>query len=628
MPNRLVKTGNIHYVPAVEAIPAREAYCTTIGPTIKEQQKAREVRQLKSSSGAGSSTPIPIGIEVDAITGESRVIYGTAKKAKGVKDNYEQPLIPPQIVCFPADPGRAGMPAQTIYENFSGWNAGARSIDAFRCDGFVRFRVPLTPIGVVVGLANDDESTSFAEATHAIYAHGTTIAVVESGKVVATAPVAPGALPLITIVRVATVVTYHVDDWSYTSLKTSAGTVCLDAALYSAGDFVDSPSIGDIEQLAGIGAEASGSARTPAFVGVGADDGGYAFGLAQTPRWAPDMALPTCELPGPAFGSAVVRFHGRGGDDVVGGAAVAPLFVATGDGGFPQTTLVYGGAMVPPILGAGVLLSGTRATGSATISFAGVGSDHAYVGGRGDTPPWVGLGFEAPLPGSYGVWETLALSDFVAIQPVTFIVVHDGLALGDSATIVQLYEQTVFDGLLLGDNASVTQIIEMMVRDGLALSDSLATDRQAFQYAVNIATGALTAYSNFDFLGFVEAGGASYGYRPDGLYRIGDATDDGELLEALLDLGAVDPGTNLKQRMEGAYLGLSTDGEAFMRLVGDDGQEWTYRIEQRPAAAKAKFGRGLQSREWRVSIHLVDASEVDLQSIEFLVYTAVRRWKR
>lgn len=659
MANRLIKRGRATYVEAVPSRPAVPAYCVSTAPAPSTEQKKGGLRTGFSdgsrpaySSGGSISQASLSGLKDN----KNELYYGMLLRPTG-EDQLESGVVGYEIasgirvlgpagaqrlaadasvtahyeggvVCYPAIPAIEGSPAQVINESQLGWNGGARSIDFFAGDGFVQFRLGPRPIGVVAGLVNTDASAAFNEATHAIYAHGVTIDILERGQVVATAPASPADNPLITIVRRDHRVYYYVDSWLFTSTTQSTGPVYLDAALYSTGDMVDEPVIGALTALpAGLVEHGSGAGTLPALAGLGSK-GGYAVGLGE---------LPALTGAGTGFQTGLNRgagtlpaLAGQGADRAyAAGAGEIPVLAGQGEGGFPQFSTAYGGGVMPPLIGGGVMMTGTLGHGAAVLpALSGYGADRPYAAGAGTLPPMLGYGDDGPSPGTYGVMEWLYLLDFVVLQPVVFMVMYDGLTFEDSASIVLVYDHTAFDGLMLSDSATTSMIIEAMVRDGLALSDRIDTERQALQYAVNIATGALTSYTNFDFLGFAQTARGTYGYRADGLYRIGGSTDDGALMEALLDLGAIDPGTNLKQRMEGAHLGLATDGSAYMRLVGDDGQEWLYQIDQRPAAARAKFGKGLESREWNVSLHLVDASTADLQSIEFLVHTAVKRWKR
>lgn len=662
MTNRLVKRGETTYIPEVPSRPEIPAYCvgTTPSPAVEKKTAGLRTEGQTSSGGAvfssrGQTTAANMSAYANGVSspyGGIRIQYaGTVDVTTGQRDfeiapgvKVPQDAITEQssgiapanasvvthyeggIVCYSAIPAVQGVPAKTQLDSKLGWNAAARSIRSISGDGFVQFRSCLKPIGMVAGFANDDIGTSFNESTHAFYMHGTSIQVVEQGIVIATTPYSPADDPLLTIVRRSGEVTYYADTWHLRSTQQSTGPILLKAYLYCAGDFVDSPRIGPIAEVPPLTSYGVLTGSLPRLAGLFADHD-YASLDGVLPRMTGAFTAQALNV----LSGRMPRMAGLFADhDYASLDGILPVLSGSFVGGEPAFTVTELSGLAPLMVGSFLGRSGTSGALSGSLPrLAGLFADDDYAELRGAMPGgWLSYFDDGPAPGSYGEMEFLYLADYVVFQPIIFLVVHDGLQFADSASIVLLYDRAVYDGLALSETASPSAIIEAMVRDGLSLGDSIDVSRQALQYAVNIATGAVTTYSNFDFHGFVNAGGETYGYRPDGLYRLGGTTDDGELLEALLDLGSLDPGTNLKQGLSGAFLGLSTDGEAFMRLVGDDGQEWLYQIENRPQSARAKFGKGLASREWRVSLHFVEVSDVDLQSIEFLVYTAARRWKR
>lgn len=644
MTNRLSKQALTTYVPGIPGTPYLPAYCvqspqvvtTQLQKTPKNTWKALSsgtTQTYGSNSGSLALIPIP----ANPLTQEEAFTYfqyvsPVDEPASGSNfhptADYTYTYSGGGQTCYPAVPATPGTPAQILTQDILGWNGGASSIATLSGDCYATFKFPPKPIAVVCGLAGGDASADYNEATHAFYAHGTTLQIVERGVVVATVTgVTLSTQPTLTIIRRGARVTYHVGAWQYTSGSQSSGPVVLDAALYSSSDYVDVPVFAALSGVSLAVPQGGGFAWSlralDAHLGIA--QAGFAWRLPKLTNTITGVQTGlnrfSWTLPSLA---ALLSDHAVGMLDLH-----LPLLRSTISSGAPQFAVGGFAWVLPPLQPSLVMKTG------GLVHFAWIlpkpaylFADRPYAQFKLELPAFNTYMDDGPMAGTYGVMEPVALVDFYHSAGTLLGVIQDGLGFDLELTLLLIFEADYYDGLLISESWTVTQLIAAMIRDGLAVNSSLAnTQREALQYAVNIATGAVSTYQNFDFLGFVQAGGETYGYRADGLYRLGGNTDDGALMEALLDIGSIDPGSNLKQRMECAYLGLSTDGHAFMRLVGDDGEEWLYEIEQRADAARAKFGRGLQSREWRVSLKLIDVTAVDLQSIEFVLYTASRRWK-
>lgn len=621
MANRLTKIGIFVQYPAVPADPGRPAYCVE---KLVPKTVERHVPPKVGSTGGGSSSYQnmgPPGPDWGA------VYDGPPRRAKPTVE-YETVYLHAGWECYDAVPPSPGVPARSENVLPVGWNGGARSIDSFDHDGFVSFQLPLRPLGVVAGLATTDNSPAFNEASHAVYGHGTTIEIVEYGQVVAQAPVSPATLPTITIVRSGGVVTYYVGDWFYRSARESVGRVHLDAALYATGDFVDAPKIGSLGGAPVLPVHGVLATESPRLAGKFGE--AYAQLTGRAPRLTGQFSLrrlATLDGTAPAlrglFGeSAYAQLVGR-----------LPRLGGQFDGGFPQVNVAILTGVGPHMSGA--FVSKVGAVGhmnTAAPRVFGKFSDRPYADMAGtQAGKWFGYFDEGPAPGGYGRMEFLWLLAEVSADPVIFASIHDTLGIASSASFALVFDVSYFDGLLLTDTLTLEQILEAVIRERLVLHSGVATTRTAaLQYAVNIATGALTTYQNFDFHGFthVEATKRTYGWRPDGVYEIGGSTDDGARLNALLDLGATDFETSRKKYVPAVFLGLGTDGCAYLRLTGDDGCERVYRVIQREDISRANPAQGLAAREWHTVLEIADATKVDFDSIEWAVEVTSRRWTR
>lgn len=133
-------------------------------------------------------------------------------------------------------------PASVRTDYNLGWNASARSIASLPGAAVYKFKVPGS-VGVVTGLTTQDTGPTYADIPYGIYAAGSQWQVLEYGV-----PKTPLAIyapsDVFKIARSGYSVTYSVNSTVvYRSTAPSAGEVFVDAALYSGGDSIDSPSL-------------------------------------------------------------------------------------------------------------------------------------------------------------------------------------------------------------------------------------------------------------------------------------------------------------------------------------------------------------------------------------------------
>lgn len=640
MANRLVKRGITAYVPAVPSRPYQPAYCIEL-PKVPSTQD--QIRVPPSGHGLGwteqsayGSSTLPSG---QPLTSENAPVYDADGRlvgylpvrggGSGASSGTQTTYTGGGTQCFPAVPAVQGSAAQVHSTPILGWNGGARSIDILTGDCYASFTIDAHPVGVVCGFAPNDTSTAFNEATHAFYAHGSTIQVVESGTVVAT--VSGASLidhPTLIIRRESGRVSYHVGSWMYVSAVQSTGPVLLDATLYATGDTVDNPVFAPLSVAPPMSQVGEFDWTLPLLALLVSEDEYGQF------NWL----LPPLGFESSATQSGFNRFEWvLPALDLLVGKEYAqlelrlPKLVGEYEGGFPQFTVAGFSWVLPPVIGSMVGLVG--AVGGFDWSlppFTGWLADRPYAAMQGVLgAPLEFYADTGPAPGGYGVMEPVYTADFLLPDGAFYAELYDGLEVGDDYSLVFLIHEDIYDGLMVSDFATAAQLLQAAVSSGLVVNSNAArTTQEAVQYATNLESGALTRYTGFDFAGFARTDYATYGFKADGLYRIGGDTDDGALRDALLDLGTASWNVNVKKHIPTVFLGLGTDGEAYVRMTPDKGAERIYRVIQRRDVSRANPHRGLTAREWSVQLQIVDASSAVLDNIEFIIEVSPRRWTR
>lgn len=624
MARRLTKVPITVYVPAVYPVPGRPAYCETVRTLAGYTTANGQAPVGAGSSGGGKivyTPPDPLNPLSPGTWGlipslGSFVIIGPVANS---------PLRPRYVYveqCYPAVPGRAGSPARVDRNANSGWNAGARSIRPVSEFGYARGRMLPTLVATQFGLADVYFDHTYAYMPHSVVARTGEWSVVESGATVATGALADRAL--VEIRRAGGIVTYRIDgEVVHTSAVPSAGEVYAAALLYSLGDGVDDAAVGIInEQLRFTGS-------IPATRILAADVADLALMIGETPL--PVLTSVARPLDGAVrFLGQLPAIRGIGSTRHVSLLNErTPRFSLQAVASRPERQLTQMAALLSPITLRAFAQSGASASLDASLpQFPFIAADRAGIAVmRADAPVSLVLyAVEAYMPaGQFDGTDSVIALDGSSLDSALLLLAMDSLDVSSSGDLFIVIDMVGMDSLSFSDTGSLGQLVEMLALERVAINSTTArAQREAIQYAVNIATGALSVYEGFDFQGFAHVGQDTYGWKPDGLYRIGASLDEGELIRALIDFGTSDYGSAFVKRAEMAYLGVRTDGQCFLRVAMDEGSERIYRVRG-DDMRRAKLGSGISGRSVSLKLELADASYAEVDSLELLIGVTQRR---
>jgi len=585
MRNRLIKQGVTSYTPGVPAVLGRPAYCTT-----------EVVTELVWVEVGGTSFYL-YGYDTSLTAGKSRDPAGRWIYS-GMR--VQEPRQVTRTVCYPAVPAQPGRDAVASYDAQVGWNAGASSIALQDGDLSASFILDRAPNGVLCGLASQAVvSGAFAGIEHGIYSDGGRYQVYESGRLVFTSQQLAMNQPRLAIGRAGETVTYYIGTERYVSGNPSRGPKRLAASLYAAGDYVDSPALGPARSLAAdVQLELDGTAAAATGTGLGTSTG------AQN-------AIPL---------AAAMELY-LGGDAFLG---IKPAIPAT-----PPVVEVSALAVSLPVLMTAVCAEVAVETGRLALDLVVRGDEELSGYGRATFSVEVSAWEEAPRGLQDSYFESILAVDAYDSPLVIYSLIQESLTIGSRFEILIALGDDLFELLALGERFTVAMLLRQVINERLSVSDDARVAQQlALQYATNLATGAVTRYQGFDFGGYLQVGGQSLAWRPNGLYRLGGATDDGQLLEAMLEFAGEDFGTSAAKLGEWIYLGLTSDGEAVVKILNDDGEEFVYQVQGEAPTVRAQLGRGLRSTLWRMRLQVSQASHFDLDSVEWVIRSSTRRLTR
>ena len=333
------------------------------------------------------------------------------------------------------------------------------------------------------------------------------------------------------------------------------------------------------------------------------------------------------------------------------GRGTLPALTSRGEHFTPGLTFGVQDAQFPRLQAVGAGTTGGIGNQAAILpAWLAVGGDeNGFAEGVGVLPAMISRGIQdIQPPGVAGEFEPVVMLDFYLRPARVYVELLEGLGTDDDLIAIISVLADITDGVGMDDSLSLAQVLlaalqemvgtddttarsrstEALVDEGVAVfSRSNADELNAIQYALNMDTDGVARYEGYEFLGYACAGNRNFGWKADGLYLLGGDTDAGATLEALVDYGELGSGMRAKH-MENVYVGVHTDGRVFLKLAADEGEPRVYQARQRRAVSKLNPGRGITGRQWHIVLEIVDATQIDLDSIEFVLGVSSRRWVR
>lgn len=163
-------------------------------------------------------------------------------------------------------------------------------------------------------------------------------------------------------------------------------------------------------------------------------------------------------------------------------------------------------------------------------------------------------------------------------------------------------------------------------------SDGGTEKGEPTQYVVNVETGGVWTYENFDFINPQSIDGVLYGMRDSLLYRTGpEYVDDGDPIARIrVDFGGKDFKTAITKNVDSVYAGVVKDAlTPVVVMVSTDRDNFTdsyaYNMDNVEPTSRATIGRGLSGRTWRTLIEISDVTEFELNLFEWSVAPSTQR---
>lgn len=667
MVSRLQKQPVLTYVPGVTAVAAKPAYCYTYQEITSYKEAEIVVRFIPLADGNIPSGAIPVykgnGAYGTILTGYTITEYSNGASIGSYGGSPLIPVYTECTVCYPEVAGVAGVAPKIIKSANNGWNSGARSASYIPEGSYVKVDIPSDPIGVLFGLSDGQFSHTYGSSRFALVARPSGITPIENGQNVYYEQPLSGTL---IIARSEGMVRMIINgEIIYSSPNEMRGDMYAISLLYASSDYVTSPFKGSYHELAVVSefesesfidhrngsvclftvendaiATLNGVAmlsvnsrftvqniaqglvtykpKVTTGISVVNNLAGYGyFGKNGNITSGINYASGKASFAGYASYSGHAKSHGSFSRPVLNARANKP-----------EVEVIEASGIYPAPIFSGHLLSGVVLESQGFVSFKGKASDAAYFGGKAPAATinrlvaWQSYLGDDQLDGS----EMVISIDQFRLETNALFILHEGIGVSDTVDFYLIINIEAYDGIAVNGSVSLSSIIELAISERVAISGSSSVARkEALQYAVNAVTGALSTYRNFGFKQFATVRGETYAITDSGLYKLTGDTDNGDLLNASIDFGASDFGTSQLKRVSSVYAGVNTNGDVYIRMTADEGQERIYKAITEPNECRVKTAKGLAARHWRVRLELTDASYADIDNLEIEVGVSQRR---
>lgn len=323
----------------------------------------------------------------------------------------------------PGTPEIPGVPARYVELNAANWASGSVSIPTTTGDGGYKFHIPVSVVGVFVGVASNYPGTGYFGIQHALYFTRGTVAVYERGQQVGTLGSYLSSDEFTIVQQAGKVWFLRNGIKEFDRPSRLSGTFRLASTQYIPGDRVVDA---DVVGAASLESSADGRANMAGFRAYGFDTAPGTWGVAEL---APFEA--TAAVQGHATGTATLGAILAIGSDrpIAMGWGALPGLEAHGESGLLAPDFATGFAYAGPARASGRMISGGIGLGMARLKAPmAMGSDRPIAQGWAELPPifaWGGEGGKfhgasLTTTGGYALHSTVTrgvLSGFRTIGP-------------------------------------------------------------------------------------------------------------------------------------------------------------------------------------------------------------------
>lgn len=525
-------------------------------------------------------------------------------------------------------PGQVG--AEPIYNRVvtAGWDAGAISAEAFYGDGRVKFRVQAGK-RFVVGLQAGSDPTNAksrffgfiidAERTLDLMRTG-----LDEGSIISGTSPGGTYIPFPDTeeftVEILRGKVYFKRGTSYNVNYPLSGEFAvktvwsLGAAIWESGTWVGGVEVygysgGDTSfaPLAGRGGKApikSGAiTKLPALLGAG--------GVA---------TRSAASLP---------RLLGRGGRPLAEGYGSMPAMTGYGTDEWSSSTAPRSRGFLPAMRGYGHSKVGTVGRSAGSLMALKVrGTKGKIADSTGALAPLAGEGLALALDQAW-MYAHGVMNDVLRPYAEIAVVINSAGNISTALAIGLVKDAALDTTATLSDAFTLSSILAALMESEVTVgADVPLYERGNEVWVVNLAENhATSTFEDYPFNSYGVIGGRAFGAKQDGLFLLEGDDDAGAPIRASVSYGKQDFGTPAMKNMSRAYVGASSTGKLYLKVIAG-GKEYLYAARAAsPEMAQMRFdvGRGLQANYFTFELFNKNGGDFEIDSVSFFAAEFKRR---
>jgi len=316
----------------------------------------------------------------------------------------------------------------------------------------------------------------------------------------------------------------------------------------------------------------------------------------------------------------------------IGAAEMLPLETAAWADEYVPPVLVQGfGVILPAISSGAIILSNPGTADADMLPAISRGSDFAFGIGDAEFAPLASYAYYGDGVNTYMLSGVEGASVSEMVSDMVIILTSEGtLAASFTADRIAV---TQFLSDITGESsfAVTVELLTSLLSSGgftdslsAAVGNKAAVDGQV--WVVNLATEASSQYDDFGFNSFFTHEGRHYGVASDGIYLLEGTTDNGEVIESMVDFGINNCGLPHRKKITNVRIGTTDGADTVLEVTTDTGTR-EYKLEKSKEGDffwRARMPHVQQGVYWRFV--LKSSTQFELNSIDFAPANLTRRF--
>lgn len=245
--------------------------------------------------------------------------------------------------------------------------------------------------------------------------------------------------------------------------------------------------------------------------------------------------------------------------------------------------------------------------------------------------PLSSYGFAYEGNNAASIWSPLVVYNHWYVQFQTFVVWNEDMTVATLISASKLVNAEMGEELSVAASMTTSEMLTAIMSSFVQAGFSVPVFNSASNSANNVwvvsEKGQSSRYEGYEFNSFSKLGSRYYGMKADGLYLLEGEDDDGTPIKASIGLGMMDFGTSALKRIANCYIGLSSSGTAYLKVIAND-EEYIYAVRRDDpymATQRVDIGKGIRANYMTFELYNSDGCDFELSSVDFAAVALDRR---